>query len=61
MVKLIERAGERLLGRFVPSVQASASCSPGWFGCYWCYGNCYRRAYLAYDCSVSYDHCCAGC
>ncbi len=61
MVKAFERAGERLLARFVPRVTAGAYCTPGWFGCFWCTGSCYRRKYIDFYCHESYDSCCAGC
>ena len=56
MIRLAERAGERLLALFLPKATAKAVCWPFWY-CEWCTGGKTRWVYHAPDCSNQPNPC----
>nr|BFE58549.1 hypothetical protein GCM10020063_030750 [Dactylosporangium thailandense] len=56
MLKLVERAGERMLARLLPKATATASC-PYESWCESCSGNIYKKVWVKPDCTLGTTAC----
>lgn len=56
MIQFMERVGEKLLTRLLPTAKAAAWCTP-YNTCVWCAPGNYKRKYVDGDCNIWYGPC----